>query len=150
MTWLVPPMESALAHQEDETIDAGLNLDHSLSDETIADVSHSQLSANGLASAPRDSETRRLDSDTGISLGSLAGDQDGPPTSNFFDQPVPPMPKLSAPTEHGIEQERSGLGSESVSKGRRPNLGGLAPGQFWLAVAVSALVGGLLAWILTS
>ena len=153
--WLVPPDDMVV---EDSVGD-------SLLDDTIASHGpdlHSDAveihTSNGTSdgeirrqilrdappSAPRDSATRRIESDAGIDQDTL-GESEDPSTMNMFRQPVPPMPKLAAPTIRGDKPVSRPISAPSKPTAQRRSLH-FSP---LLAICLSALVGGLLAWIVS-
>lgn len=153
--WLVPPDGMTVADSVgdsllDDTIASpgpDLHADaievHTSNGTTDGEI-HRQIPRDAPPSAPRDSATRRIESDAGIDQDTL-GEPEDPSTMNMFRQPVPPMPKLAAPTIRGDKPVSRPVSAPSkpTNQGRSFHFSPL------LAISLSALVGGLLAWVVS-
>jgi hypothetical protein len=159
--WLVPPeamaadalghdglvgdvLAPSTPHPQPDAVDLPTS-----SSDTRLEVDYRHNPSDAPPSAPRDSATRRLESDAGISDKKDGEGETDESTINMFRQPVPPIPKLSAPTIRGSKptghHEDSLPSSTLKSTDERHWLRVLAP----VVILLSAVFGGVLAWIIS-
>ena len=154
MTWLVPMETDAFAPEQaealpkvphlEESVDCPSTLEVNVDDDTIADAIGSQRlgAIASAASTPRDSATRKLASGN-VTVAKRT--QDDEPADledsqmSIFTRPTPPMPSLSAPTEHATLPPRTEEGDGVTARS-------MGAGRAFAAIILSAVIGAVIAW----
>jgi len=152
MTWLVPPQEPGRGEVSPGEATDGDSLDESSLGTLVDSVADGDTVADVLPlddmptfraghSTPRDVSTRKIDSQSGA-FEPMKQEQDEDESEvSLFQRPAPPRPKLSAPSDQVELPVRPDKPEKSSNFGRMHTV---------VAVLLSAVLGGLLAWFLTS